>query len=30
VRAAREMADQGTFSYADDQIPQAELNELFR
>lgn len=29
LRAAREMAEHGTFSYADDQIPQAELNDLF-
>jgi 2-methylisocitrate lyase-like PEP mutase family enzyme len=27
--AAREMATQGTFGYADVQMPQAELNELF-
>lgn len=30
VRAARELAEQGTFSYAEAQIPQSELNELFR
>jgi 2-methylisocitrate lyase-like PEP mutase family enzyme len=29
LRAARELAEHGTFSYADDQIPQAELNDLF-
>lgn len=29
LRAARELAEQGTFSYADDQISQAELNEMF-
>lgn len=28
--AARELADHGTFSYADDQISQTDLNELFR
>ncbi|MCX4905169.1 isocitrate lyase/phosphoenolpyruvate mutase family protein [Streptomyces sp. NBC_00878] len=30
LRAARELADQGTFSYADDQLSQTDLNELFR
>lgn len=30
VRAARELAEHGTFSYADDQIPQNELNQLFQ
>lgn len=30
LRAARELAEQGTFTYADDQIPQNELNELFQ
>ncbi|MCI3275133.1 isocitrate lyase/PEP mutase family protein [Streptomyces cylindrosporus] len=29
VTAARELADKGTFSYADAQIPQDELNRLF-
>ncbi|MEU8899180.1 isocitrate lyase/phosphoenolpyruvate mutase family protein [Nocardia sp. NPDC048505] len=29
-RAARELADFGTFTYADDQISQADLNDLFR
>lgn len=29
-RAAREMLDQGTFSYANEQIPQRELNEMFK
>jgi 2-methylisocitrate lyase-like PEP mutase family enzyme len=28
-RAARELHDQGTFTYADQQIPQAELNAIF-
>ena len=28
--AARELAERGTFGYADDQIPQNELNDLFR
>lgn len=28
--AARELADRGTFSYADDQIPQSDLNRLFQ
>lgn len=28
--AAKELADRGTFSYAEHQIPQPELNELFR
>ncbi|GAA3446852.1 isocitrate lyase/PEP mutase family protein [Planomonospora venezuelensis] len=30
LRAARELAERGTFSYADDQLSQAELNDLFR
>ncbi len=30
VRAARELAEQGTFSYADDQLSQTALNDLFR
>lgn len=30
LRAAWELAEQGTFSYADDQLPQTELNDLFR
>ncbi|MCZ4511746.1 isocitrate lyase/phosphoenolpyruvate mutase family protein [Streptomyces sp. ActVer] len=30
LRAARELADHGTFSYAADQISQTDLNELFR
>ncbi|MFJ2830425.1 isocitrate lyase/phosphoenolpyruvate mutase family protein [Streptomyces sp. NPDC087263] len=30
LRAARELADLGTFSYADDQLSQTELNHLFR
>ncbi|MDF2268312.1 isocitrate lyase/phosphoenolpyruvate mutase family protein [Streptomyces coacervatus] len=30
LRTARELADQGTFSYADAQIPQGELNRLFQ
>jgi len=30
LRAARELADLGTFSYADDQLSQTELNQLFR
>ncbi|MFF4505811.1 isocitrate lyase/phosphoenolpyruvate mutase family protein [Streptomyces sp. NPDC001401] len=30
LSAARELADRGTFSYADDQIPQADLNRLFQ
>ncbi len=29
LNAARELADRGTFSYADGQLSQAELNELF-
>jgi 2-methylisocitrate lyase-like PEP mutase family enzyme len=29
LRAARELAENGTFSYADAQIPQSELNALF-
>jgi 2-methylisocitrate lyase-like PEP mutase family enzyme len=29
LRAARELADRGTFSYADDQISQNELNAIF-
>jgi 2-methylisocitrate lyase-like PEP mutase family enzyme len=28
-RAARELHDQGTFTYADQQIPQSELNAIF-
>lgn len=28
--AARELADRGTFSYADDQMSQTDLNQLFR
>lgn len=28
--AARELAGRGTFSYADDQIPQSDLNRLFQ
>ncbi|MEV7891415.1 isocitrate lyase/PEP mutase family protein [Streptomyces sp. NPDC002817] len=28
--AARELADRGTFSYADDQLAQTDLNDLFR
>nr|BFE84429.1 isocitrate lyase/phosphoenolpyruvate mutase family protein [Planobispora longispora] len=28
--AARELAERGTFSYADDQLSQKELNDLFR
>lgn len=28
--AARELADRGTFSYADDQLAQSDLNDLFR
>jgi 2-methylisocitrate lyase-like PEP mutase family enzyme len=28
-RAARELHDQGTFTYADEQIPQADLNAIF-
>ncbi|MEV7980424.1 isocitrate lyase/phosphoenolpyruvate mutase family protein [Streptomyces sp. NPDC086519] len=28
--AARELADRGTFSYAENQISQTDLNELFR
>ncbi|WP_107483304.1 isocitrate lyase/PEP mutase family protein [Streptomyces humi] len=28
--AARELAEQGTFSYAEEQISQTDLNELFR
>jgi 2-methylisocitrate lyase-like PEP mutase family enzyme len=30
LRAARELAERGTFSYADDQLSQSELNDLFR
>ena len=30
LSAARELADRGTFSYADDQLPQSELNDLFQ
>ncbi|GAA2477074.1 isocitrate lyase/phosphoenolpyruvate mutase family protein [Streptomyces longisporus] len=30
LSAARELADRGTFSYADDQIPQPDLNDLFQ
>jgi hypothetical protein len=30
VRAARELAERGTFSYADDQLSQTALNGLFR
>ncbi|MFC9841994.1 isocitrate lyase/phosphoenolpyruvate mutase family protein [Streptomyces sp. NPDC060223] len=30
LRAARELADLGTFSYADDQLSHTELNHLFR
>lgn len=30
LEAARELADRGTFSYAADQLSQAELNDLFR
>jgi 2-methylisocitrate lyase-like PEP mutase family enzyme len=30
LRAAREMAERGTFGYAADQISQADLNDLFR
>ncbi|MGW7237283.1 isocitrate lyase/PEP mutase family protein [Streptomyces sp. NPDC054804] len=30
LAAAKELADQGTFSYAEHQIPQTDLNELFR
>jgi 2-methylisocitrate lyase-like PEP mutase family enzyme len=29
-RAARELAERGTFSYADDQLSQSDLNDLFR
>jgi 2-methylisocitrate lyase-like PEP mutase family enzyme len=29
LKAARELAEHGTFSYAGDQIPQNELNQLF-
>ncbi|MFI6321068.1 oxaloacetate decarboxylase [Nonomuraea sp. NPDC050556] len=29
VDAARELAEHGTFTYADDQIPQSDLNALF-
>lgn len=29
LAAARELAERGTFSYADDQISQTDLNELF-
>ncbi|MBO3745006.1 isocitrate lyase/phosphoenolpyruvate mutase family protein [Streptosporangiaceae bacterium NEAU-GS5] len=28
--AARELAERGTFTYADGQLPQSELNELFQ
>ncbi|MFC7243766.1 hypothetical protein ACFQO7_14950 [Catellatospora aurea] len=28
--AARELADQGTFTYADDQVGQNDLNDIFR
>ncbi|KOG32472.1 isocitrate lyase/PEP mutase family protein [Streptomyces resistomycificus] len=30
LSAARELADQGTFSYADDQLSQTDLNQLFQ
>ncbi|WP_336213469.1 isocitrate lyase/PEP mutase family protein [Nonomuraea sp. LPB2021202275-12-8] len=30
LRAARELAEQGTFSYADGQLSQTDLNDLFR
>lgn len=30
LRAARELADQGTFTYADAQVPHGTLNEIFR
>jgi 2-methylisocitrate lyase-like PEP mutase family enzyme len=30
LRAAKELAEQGTFSYADDQLSQTDLNDLFR
>lgn len=30
LRAARELAEQGTFSYADDQVSQNDLNDIFR
>jgi 2-methylisocitrate lyase-like PEP mutase family enzyme len=30
LRAARELAELGTFTYADDQLSQTELNDLFR
>lgn len=30
VRAASELRERGTFGYADHQVPQAELNEIFR
>ncbi|MGW2566248.1 isocitrate lyase/PEP mutase family protein [Streptomyces sp. NPDC001537] len=30
LSAARELADRGTFSYADDQLPQSDLNDLFQ
>jgi len=30
LSVARELAEQGTFSYADDQIPQSDLNRLFQ
>lgn len=30
LHAARELADKGTFSYADHQLSQTELNDLFR
>ena len=29
-RAAQELAEQGTFTYAEDQLSQADLNDLFR
>jgi hypothetical protein len=29
VLAARELAESGTFSYAEDQMSQGELNSLF-
>lgn len=30
LTAARELAERGTFTYADDQLSQADLNDLFR
>ncbi|GAB4048582.1 isocitrate lyase/PEP mutase family protein [Catellatospora paridis] len=30
MRAARELAEQGTFTYADDQVSQHDLNDIFR